>query len=143
MYCGYRKCIADIGSVFRITRVSENIENRGSQFFDKGWSLKLEVRLIANTLRSENPDVRNCCTIPVILVGCFSDLLSFQSILWSYQNVRYWVNESYTCLCNVILPYLLFPSQSQMLVPLRLYDQNHSHTELIKSVGWHHYCLDP
>jgi hypothetical protein len=58
--------VSDIGSVLRITRVRENIENRGSQCAEKGWSPKLEFRLIADTLTSEDPDVRKCYTIPVI-----------------------------------------------------------------------------
>jgi hypothetical protein len=135
--------VSDIGSVLRISRVRENVENSESQVADKWWPPNLEIRSIADTLPSENPDVRKCYTIPVILVGCFSNLFSFQSILWSYQNVRYWGNEGYAFLSNVIFSYLLFPSQSQMLGPLRLHDQNHSYTESIKSVGWHQYCLDP
>ena len=135
--------VSDIGNVLRIMRVHENIENSASQVADRGWSSNLEIRLTANTSLSENPDVRKFYKIPVILVVYLSDLFSFQSILWSYQNVQYWVNEGYACLCNVIFSYLLFPSQNQMLGPLHLDDQNHSYTESIKLVGWHQYCLNP
>ena len=61
--------VSDRGSLLRIARVRENIENSESQVAEKGWSPNLEIRLIANTLPSENPDVRKCYTIPVILVG--------------------------------------------------------------------------
>ena len=76
-----------IGSLLRVTRIRENIENTGSQVTDKGWSPNLKIRLIVNTLPSENPDKRKSNTIPVILVDRFSCLFSFQFILWSYHNV--------------------------------------------------------
>jgi hypothetical protein len=54
---------SDIWSVLRITRLRENIENSGSQVADKGWSPSLKIRLIANTLLSENPDVINAAKV--------------------------------------------------------------------------------
>jgi len=69
--------VSDIGSVSRITRVRENIESSISQVGDKGWSLNLVIRLIANTLPTENPNVRKSYTGPVTLVIWFSDLIIF------------------------------------------------------------------